>query len=103
MQDFVVPRDAQGSVIETFRQIRLALHSLYIPILKDKCSVQSIAEGRSAYFKEADGRLYRYTKIDGELVGEALTQTQSVTTGDLYASALYASALERPFLSALGG
>jgi len=72
MRDFVVPRDTQESVIETFRQIRLMLRDLHVPVLTDKNAVQSIAEGQAAYFREADGRLCRWTKIEGELYCEEM-------------------------------
>lgn len=70
MRNIVVPRDTQESVIETFRQIILALNDHDIPLLTDKNSVQGIAEGTSAYFKAPDGRLCRYTKIEGKLYCE---------------------------------
>ena len=72
MRDFVVPRDTQQSVIEAMRQIRLALRDLNTPLLTDMNAVRSIAEGTSAYFKAPEGRLCRYTKIEGELFCEEI-------------------------------
>ena len=86
MMDFVVPRDAQESIIKTFQDIRGILRNLQIPVLTKMQSVRAIEEGTSAYYAEGN-KVYRYTKIKGKLHKEIvevpnIPSTTTTTTSE---------------------
>lgn len=69
MHDVVIPHNVQLEVYEALRQIRLMVKDTQSPILKDKKSLNGITEGTSAFFVDKN-TLYRYTKINGKLIRE---------------------------------
>lgn len=66
MRDFIVPRDAQPSLVEAFRQARLMIKDNQIPLLHKMASVRAIQEQTSCFHFE-DQVLCLYTKVNGKL------------------------------------
>lgn len=73
MRHIPIPRDVSSDTQRAIQQINLALQQLDIPLLTKKSSLSGIAEGTRAHFMEG-GTLYRYTKINGKLYKEEVSE-----------------------------
>lgn len=73
MRHIAIPRDVSSDTQRAIQQINLALQQLDIPLLNSMDSVRGIQEGSRAYFIEND-TLYRYTKINGKLYKEEVSE-----------------------------
>ena len=95
MRDFVYPRNVQPGIGEAFRQIRLILKQVQIPVLTNRKSLMGIAEGTSAYYVERNS-VFRYTKINGKLqkenVDEGLDEEQAESIASKISSQAVANA-----------
>ena len=95
MRDFVYPRNVQPGIGEAFRQIRLILKQVQIPVLTNRKSLIGIAEGTSAYYVEGKS-IFRYTKINGKLqkenVDEGLDEEQAESIASKISSEAVANA-----------
>lgn len=77
MPNIPIPRDVSSDTQLAFQEINRELNQIHVPVFYKFESVESLAEGSSAYFKGEDGILCRYTKIDGELYCEEIPRIAS--------------------------